>query len=81
MKQYLLSVYHPEDYGLEPEAMEKIRADVGAVNVELQQAGAWVFAGGLYPASTATVVRSKATASSSPTARSWRARSTSAACG
>ena len=28
-----------------------------ALNAELQQAGAWVFAGGLYPSSTATVVR------------------------
>jgi len=37
--------------------MAKIRADVGALNTELQQAGAWVFAGGLYPSSTATVVR------------------------
>jgi hypothetical protein len=37
--------------------MEKITADVDALNTELQQAGAWVFAGGLYPSSTATVVR------------------------
>jgi hypothetical protein len=57
MKQYLLSVYHPEDYTPEPEVMAKMRADVSAVNVELQEAGAWVFAGGLYPASTATVLR------------------------
>ena len=57
MKQYLLSVYHAEDYTLEPEVMDKIMADVGALNAELQQAGAWVFAGGLYPASTATVVQ------------------------
>jgi hypothetical protein len=57
MKQYLLSVYHPEDGIFEPEVMEKITADVAALNTELQQAGAWVFAGGLYPSSTATVVR------------------------
>ncbi|HME66368.1 MAG TPA: YciI family protein [Streptosporangiaceae bacterium] len=57
MKQYLLSVYHPEGDSPEPEVMDKIRADVSAVNIELQQAGAWVFAGGLYPSSTATVVR------------------------
>ena len=57
MKQYLLSVYHPEGSIAEPEVMAKIRADVGALNTELQQAGAWVFAGGLYPSSTATVVR------------------------
>ena len=57
MKQYLLSVYHPEDWIPEPGVGEKIGADVDALNIELQQAGAWVFAGGLHPSSTATVVR------------------------
>jgi hypothetical protein len=57
MKQYLLSVYHAEDSIPEPEVAAKIMADVDALNTELQQAGAWVFAGGLYPSSTATVVR------------------------
>ena len=56
MRQYLLSVYHPEDSIPEPEAIQKITADVAALNTELQQAGAWVFAGGLFPSSTATVV-------------------------
>ena len=58
MKQYLLSVYMVEG---EPEpaadTREKIYRDVDAVNAELQAAGAWVFAGGLHPANTATVVR------------------------
>jgi hypothetical protein len=57
MRQYLLSVYHPEDSIPEPEAIQKITADVAALNTELQQAGAWVFAGGLFPSGTATVVR------------------------
>jgi hypothetical protein len=60
MKQYLLAVY--PDFGDEPpapEAMQKIYDDVNAFNVELQGAGVWVFAGGLFPASTATVVRSE----------------------
>jgi hypothetical protein len=57
MKQYLLSVYHPEDSIPEPEVAAKIMADVEALNTELQQTGAWVFAGGLHPSSTATVVR------------------------
>ena len=57
MKQYLLSVYHPEDSIPEPEVAAKIMADVEALNTELQQTGAWVFAGGLRPSSTATVVR------------------------
>jgi hypothetical protein len=59
MKQYLLSVYHPEGWIPEPEVGEKIMADVDALNAELQQAGAWVFAGGLHPSSTATVVRTQ----------------------
>ena len=57
MKQYLLSVYHPESGIPEPADMDKIVADVDALNAELQQAGAWVFAGGLHPSSTATVVQ------------------------
>jgi hypothetical protein len=57
MKQYLLSVYHSEGGIPEPEVVDKIMADVDALNSELQQAGAWVFAGGLHPSSTATVVR------------------------
>lgn len=58
MKQYLVSVYHVEG---EPEpapaAAQQARADVAAFNAELQAAGAWVFAGGLHPPGTATVVR------------------------
>jgi hypothetical protein len=57
MKQYLLSVYHPESSIPEPEVVDQIMADVDVLNAELRQAGAWVFAGGLYPSSTATVVR------------------------
>jgi hypothetical protein len=56
MKQYLLSVYHPED-SAPPADFEQIVKDVDAVNAELQAAGAWVFAGGLHPSSTATVLR------------------------
>lgn len=58
MKQYLLSVYHPED-GTPPSQaeMDRIGQDVDALNDQIRQAGAWVFAGGLYPSSTATVVR------------------------
>ena len=60
MKQYLLSVYHPESGDIpSPEAMTTIRRDVEALNAELQAAGAWVFAGGLYPSSTATVLRAE----------------------
>jgi len=57
MKQYLLSVYHPEGDTPPPEVLEKIMRDVDALNEEIKAAGAWVFGGGLHPSSTATVVR------------------------
>jgi hypothetical protein len=59
MKQYMLSVYHAEgpDYAPAPEQIEQIMRDVDALNEELRSSGAWVFAGGLHPSSTATVVR------------------------
>jgi len=57
MKQYLLSVHHPADFRPSPETEHKIVADVIALNKELVEAGAWIFAGGLQPASAATVLR------------------------
>jgi hypothetical protein len=57
MKQYLLSVYHADGWTPPPEQLDAIMRDVDAVNDELKAAGAWVFAGGLHPSSTATVVR------------------------
>lgn len=59
MKQYLLSVYHPDvsESAPPPADIDQIMADVNAVNDELRAAGAWVFAGGLHPSSTATVLR------------------------
>src|ERR1700757_3293520 len=60
MPQYLLSVWHDSEYELDfstPDAQRQL-AQVGAFNDELQRSGAWVFAGGLRPASSATVVRS-----------------------
>ena len=57
MKQYLLSVYHPEGEIPAPEVIEKIMRDVDALNEEIRAAGAWVFAGGLHPSSTATVLQ------------------------
>jgi hypothetical protein len=58
MRQYLLSV-HMIDGEPAPsdEEMQRAYAAVDAFNADLQSAGAWVFAGGLYPPDTATVVR------------------------
>jgi hypothetical protein len=60
MAQYLLSVWHDEEYEIDFEGddMKRIVAQVDTFNQELQDAGTWVFAGGLHPASSATVVRS-----------------------
>ena len=60
MPQYLMSVWHDDTYEVDFSAPEAQRqaAQVNAFNAELQQAGAWVFAAGLHPASSATVVRS-----------------------
>jgi hypothetical protein len=59
VKQYLLSVYQPEGPVPPPEVLERIMGNLDALNQELKAAGAWVFAGGLHPPSTATVVRLK----------------------
>jgi hypothetical protein len=58
MKQYLLSVCYPAGSSQpDPDALRKIMQDVHAVQTQMQAAGAWVFAGGLYPPDTATVLR------------------------
>jgi hypothetical protein len=57
MTQYLLSMFHPDGPVPEPDVLAKVMADVGAVREEMQRAGIWVFAGGLAPSTTATVLR------------------------
>lgn len=59
MKHYLLSVYQPDGPTPTPEVLDPIMRDIAALNQEIKAAGAWVFAGGLHPPSTATVVRYK----------------------
>jgi hypothetical protein len=59
MKQYLLSVYQPDGDPPPPEVLDRIMERTRAWDSELRAAGAWVFTGGLHPASTATVVRQK----------------------
>ena len=61
MTHYLLSVHGPVErdefgsYGSQEE-MEEAFAATGAFNDKLREDGYWVFAGGLAPATTATVV-------------------------
>jgi hypothetical protein len=59
MAQYLLSVWHEDTYEVdfESEQNQRLFAQVDAFNNDLRAAGAWVFGGGLEPASSATVLR------------------------
>lgn len=57
MSQYLLSIYQPDGPPPGPETLDPIMDDLDALNRDMREAGAWVFAGGLHPPSTATVMR------------------------
>jgi hypothetical protein len=57
MKQYLLSVYQPGETPPPEVDLDKVRRDIDVLHQELRAAGAWVFAGGLHPPTTATVLR------------------------
>jgi hypothetical protein len=58
MTQYMMTVHSVEgEEPPSPDRMQEIYATVNAFNDELRSAGAWVFAGGLEPAHTATVVK------------------------
>jgi hypothetical protein len=60
MKQYMLSVYPDETtLATPPENMQALYETVEVFNQELRDHGHWVFAGGLHPTETATVVRVK----------------------
>ena len=57
MTQYMLSVPGSVDDEMpSDEVIQKMFADVDASNTKLRDAGKWVFAGGLEPINTATVV-------------------------
>jgi hypothetical protein len=57
MKQYLLSVYQPEGDPPPPEVLDKVMRDLETINQDMKAAGAWIFAAGLHPPSSATVLR------------------------
>jgi len=59
MRQYLLSVYQPDGPIPGPEVLGPIMDDLSALDAEMRSTGTWVFSGGLFPPSTATVVRAK----------------------
>jgi hypothetical protein len=58
MTQYLLSVHMVEgEPAPPPDVIAEMYKNVDVFNEEVKAAGAWVFAGGLHPADTATTVR------------------------
>ena len=57
MTMYLLSIYQPDGDPPPPDVLTRVMADIDVMNQELKATGSWVFAGGLHPPSTATVVR------------------------
>jgi hypothetical protein len=60
MKQYMLAVHMVEGAPVpSEEEIQKMYKAVDRFNDEVKAEGAWVFAGGLHPASTATVVRAQ----------------------
>ena len=58
MTQYLVSIYHPDDYdpSTEDEAMSR---DIDALNEEMEAARVRIFAGGLTPARSARSLRAQ----------------------
>ena len=56
MKQYLLSIYQPDGDPPASDVLEKITAEVQAVNEKMRAAGALVFSGGLHAVTSATVL-------------------------
>lgn len=60
MTQYLMSVYYED--GVEdpsPEVIQEMYADVDALNKKMEEAGVWVFGGGLERPEVAKVVSGK----------------------
>ena len=58
MPQYLMSVWHDDEYEVDfssDEAQRRV-ALVSALNDDLQRTGVWVFGAGLQPKSSATVI-------------------------
>nr|WP_174264639.1 YciI family protein [Phytoactinopolyspora halotolerans] len=57
VNRYLLSIYQPDGGSPPAEVLDSVIENVRAVNAEMREAGAWVFAAGLHPSSATAVVR------------------------
>lgn len=58
MKQYLLSIYQPEGRP-DDAALDLVMRNLAVLNKDMRDAGVWVFAGGLHPPESATVLRAQ----------------------
>lgn len=59
MTHYLLTIYEPDGPPPPPEILDPIMRDIDTVQQQMQDAGVWVFSGGLHPPGTATVLQNK----------------------
>jgi hypothetical protein len=57
MKQYMLTIFQPDEPPPPLEHLEPVMRAIDALKQEMQAAGVWVFEAGLHPPYTATVVR------------------------
>jgi hypothetical protein len=60
VKQYILSVYQPDGPVPPTQVLGRIAQNLEVLNRDMKAAGAWVFAVGLHPPNTATVVKVQA---------------------
>jgi hypothetical protein len=58
VRKYLLNIIQPDGDQPPPDTLEGIMSRLNALNDEMKAAGVWVFAAGLEPPRTATVLRS-----------------------
>ncbi len=60
MKEYLLSVCYPAGgTPPPPDELQRIMKDVHQIQRDMQNAGVWIFSGGLHPPNTASVLRQR----------------------
>lgn len=57
MKHYLLGMYQPGFVPPPPQVLDPIMKDLGDLQKEMQEAGVWVFSGGLHGPESSTVLR------------------------
>jgi len=57
MKQYMLTIYQPDEDPPSRGDLEPVMRDMAALRQEMEAAGAWVFSAGLHRPHTATVVQ------------------------